>query len=1102
MASYANATPAELGFRPPFQMGSGPLEFQLLGMHAADDDFAGQRIDVPPRTDRDAYARFAAHGNWNAVDSGGGGRFSPGSAPRALVFLFGRTAAGVGVCARVRGFKPWAWFETDSTTAGRPWSRSETEAYLMSVAKAQRVSRFTATGSPSVSFRLERRRRFFGYEHDPATGDAKLRQHVRIATTSFRDLARMRRGIEHEGGTYRGKMTKLPPCLSSIAPPRPFGRPWTPQTQRRRPDIDMPAEFAAVLELGLLPGGWIRLRDGAYRAPSECYSHCDVEVECGAPAVEVLAENDWPAVDAPSSLLSFDIETYSSEGFPRPDRPADAIMGIGCVVQWRGDVCGTPDAPPHARTRKIYIANTDGGRARPGRLDHADEEIWECANELDVLRRFWRLAVVDLDADYVSGYNTAGFDWPYVCKRAALLTARRAELDALDATAPWSRGGGFMLRMSKLASLRTDLMVRSADNTCVPRRLLRGEFDLMAFVRKRHKFRCLKLDYIGRELVGAGKTGVTPADMNEAWQTGDPTKLAAVAHYCIVDCELVAEIERYDMCTDESRAFARVNRALLPFEVLTAGPVVRTTRALARFGLERGFMLGAYTPFTDQFTYEGGLVVQPQPGLYRCPVMVLDFKSLYPSIIRADRLCASTIVDGGVDAARAAGLSDDHLHVLDVAPGRRTCFRKGAGGLLPMLVEAFNDARDRTKKAQKGVDPASTRGKQLNMKQLQEKLAANSAYGVMKQLAIHVAEAITFTGREMLKLTQRRALELVPEARIVAGDTDSIMVAFDLAWTAADIDEAFRTGDRVAAEITKEFAPPKELENEGGYCPYYVDKAKKHYVCKQWLWSFATKRAVPQPEIAAKGMDFVRREAPSIFRNTDREFFTQLIMRDDEASAHGILEALVRRIFDPATPPTEFDFSTSMKALAEYKTDKLPQVVCYRQMERRQPGTGPRAGERLQYVVVENPHSRQLYDKYEDLEYAIAHPTLAKIDRRWYLERYIEHAKKAFAGLPKARGILRGALLRKQGIRTLDSFFRSAVAGKRPRAIATATMGDMASKPTSAAPPSNRPAAATERRRPSAAPPPSKRICLRTLAGMRSGDRDRVVSVASVARKK
>jgi len=1067
---------------------SVPLEFQLLGMHVADDDFAGQCVEVPPRTDFEAYARFADAGNWRPDECGGGGRFSPGSAPRALVFLFGRTKHGIGVCARIRGVKPWAWFETDSATAGRPWSRSDAEAYVASVAKAQRVPRFTATGSPGIAFRLERRRRFFSYEHDSTTGDAKLQQHLRIATTSLRDLARMRRGIEHDGGMYRGKIVKLAPCLSSIAPPRAPGRnTWTPGS-RRRPDIDMPLEFMAVVELGLLPGGWVRLRADSYRPARPCYSHCDIEVECGAPCIEVLDENQWPVVDAPSSLLSFDIETFSSEGFPKAERAADAIIGIGCVVQWRGDVCDTDEAPPHARTRKVYIANTDGGRARPARPSADDEETWECANELETIRRFWRLAVVDLDADYVSGYNTSGFDWPYIYKRAALLTTRRADFDTLDATAPWSRGGGFMLRMSKLASLRTDPAVRMVDRTCVPRRLLRGEFDLMVFVRKRHKFRCLKLDYVGRKLIKSGKTGITPADMNEAWQTGNSSKLAAVAHYCTVDCELVAEIERYDMCTDESRAFARVNRALLPFEVLAAGPVVRTTRALARFGLERSFMLGAYTPFTDQFTYEGGLVVQPQPGLYRCPVMVLDFKSLYPSIIRADGLCASTIIAGGVDAALASGLANDQLHVLNVAPGRRTCFRKGAMGLLPMLVEAFNSARDRTKKAMKGVDPESTRGKQLNMKQLQEKLAANSAYGVMKQLAIHVAEAITFTGREMLKLTQRRALELVPEARIVAGDTDSVMVAFNPSWTAADIDEAFRTGDRVAAEITKEFAFPKELENEGGYCPYYIDKAKKHYVCKQWLWSFANRCAVPQPEIAAKGMDFVRREAPSLFRNADREFFTKLIMEDNEAGAYAILEAFVHRVFDPATRADEFDFSTGMKALSEYKTpDKLPQVVCYRQMERRRPGTGPRAGERLQFVVVENPHSRQLHDKYEDLEYALANPTLVKIDRRWYLKRYIDHAEKAFAGLPKARAILQEALLRKQGIRTLDSFFRASKTNDRP----TVTMGALATatKPH-----------AGQKRRPSAPPPKPKRVCMRTLAGMKFGNG--AVSVVSVARKK
>ena len=1053
-----------VGFRSLSKLDtSKPLDFQLLSMYVADEDMSGNRINVPRNSD---YENFLL-GNWKTEQNQ---NFSYSS--KCIIFLFGRTADGTGVCVRVSGYKPWAWFETETET-DPPWSQSKAASYISKITQDLHISKRSQSGTPPVLFRFENRRRFFGYEHNPKTGDAHLRQHIRISATSLRDLTRMCQRIEHN---EHGK--KLTPCLSSVKPPFKFNQKWTPS--RRRPDIDTPPEFAAMVELGLIPGGWVRIQESMFRLPITYYSHSDFEVECGIGAVKILDEEHAPAVNAPSPMLSFDIETYSSDGFPQAERNPDVIIGIGCVIQWRGDICGTSEAPEHTRTRRIYIANTENGTRCIDRtkLEDPTDEIVEVPNELALLYYYWRLKVADLDADYETGYNINNFDKPYMYKRVSLLTTGSPDFSKLDKSAPWSPirgGGGFMLRMSKIPSVVTPL-VEQTHGFYVTRNPLRGEFDLLQIMRgPAHKFRCYKLDYVGQELIGRGKTEITPNDIQEAWKTADPAKLAAVAHYCIIDCDLVAEIERFDMCTDESRAFARVNRALLPFDVLTSGPVIRTTRALARFGLENNFMLGAYTPFTNQYTYEGGLVIEPTPGLYKTPIMVLDFKSLYPSIIRADGLCASTVIAGGLPAVNAYGLSEDQVHVLEVTPTRKTYFRKNVKGLLPMLVEAFNLARDRTKKLMKGLDPKSLRFKQLNMKQLQEKLAANSAYGVFKQLAIMVAEAITFTGRQMLRITQRLTLELYPAARIVAGDTDSIMVAFNLEWTEENMTDAFKVGDQVASEITKAFQFPKELENEGGYCPYYIDSAKKHYVCKQWLWKGFPE---PQSKISAKGMDFVKRDTPAIFRNTDREFFTRLIMNNDEPGAYRVLTELADRIFDPATPISEFDFSTGVKAMSEYKKGgKLPQVVCYNKMEKRQPGSGPRSGDRLQYVIVENENrSQALCDKYEVLEYAMENPDIVKLDRKWYLQRYIDHAKKAFAGLPKTVQVLQTALLRKQGCRTLNDFsgFSNSKSMSTPvparKRIQMCDIGKRSSV-------NNVPL-----KRTSVLPkPPKKQICLRTL---------------------
>src|SRR4029434_7014454 len=86
----------------------------------------------------------------------------------------------------------------------------------------------------------------------------------------------------------------------------------------------------------------------------------------------------------------------------------------------------------------------------------------------------------------------------------------------------------------------------------------------------------------------------------------------------------------------------------------------------------------------------GGYVMDSQPGLYR-NVMVFDFKSLYPSIIRTFNLDPVTLLDP----------SADHANALVAPNGAR--FRRSPPGILPALVATLADERQAARKSGQGV---------------------------------------------------------------------------------------------------------------------------------------------------------------------------------------------------------------------------------------------------------------------------------------------------------------------------------------------------------------------------------------------------------------
>lgn len=286
--------------------------------------------------------------------------------------------------------------------------------------------------------------------------------------------------------------------------------------------------------------------------------------------------------------------------------------------------------------------------------------------------------------------------------------------------------------------------------------------------------------------------------------------------------------------------------------VLTRGSQFRVESMLIRLSHARNYILLAATReqvFKQKAVECLPLVMEPESRYYTDPVVVLDFQSLYPSMVIAHNLCFSTMlgpvknVDKWSQARRmgvlgeyyppsaqrfergkgAAADADDGEHDLFVGSnGEVFCTTKVRRGLLPQLLKEILDTRVMVKNAMKeiGKGPGGHQSllRLLNARQFALKMIANVTYGYTsasfsgRMPCAGLADTIVQCGRDALEKSARTVHEKWAHvrAKVVYGDTDSLFVLLPGSTRA----QAHAIGQEMADEITKLFPSPIKLQME------------------------------------------------------------------------------------------------------------------------------------------------------------------------------------------------------------------------------------------------------------------------------------------------
>ena len=264
--------------------------------------------------------------------------------------------------------------------------------------------------------------------------------------------------------------------------------------------------------------------------------------------------------------------------------------------------------------------------------------------------------------------------------------------------------------------------------------------------------------------------------------------------------------------------------------------------------------------------YMGGMVLEPRRGLYTDYVLLLDFNSLYPSIIQEFNICFTTVrhtlSSADSETAIASLPTPDQLICED-------CARKSLQGpckhrnILPKVLKELVDSRREVKKLIHSVKQEDKR-RQLEIRQKALKLTANSMYGCLgfcysRFYAQFLAELITQQGRDALTQAVELVPRINPNLQVIYGDTDSVMISTGITQ---DLAAVRAVAQQIKDAVNKSYKT-LEIDIDGIFRTMLLVRKKKYAALQ--VVDFMEKGIKMRREI--KGLDVVRREWCALSKN-------------------------------------------------------------------------------------------------------------------------------------------------------------------------------------------------------------------------------------------
>ena len=624
-------------------------------------------------------------------------------------------------------------------------------------------------------------------------------------------------------------------------------------------------------------------------------------------------------------------------------------------------------------------------------------EIKFCISEVELIIEFSQF-VAQLDPDVLLGYEVQNSSWGYLLKRGTALE--------IDMMAPmFSR-----IQSSKESHFDKDRDAFGADDmseiNLVGRvvlnvwRIMKSELNLRSF-----DFHVVYQEVLKRRLPVFSYKSLT------SWFNPLDTKFDAKMSYKVIDhlitrckgsIEILSKLDLITRTSEMSRLFG-----ILFFEVLTRGTQFRVESMLIRSAKSRNFI--AASPSIQQRAKMRApehipLVLEPESAFYADPVLVLDFQSLYPSMMIAYNYCYSTCI-GRVEHLKDETNSVFQLGTLPyfvpashvkklikkqkvhVAPNGvayvDTSIRKG---LICQMVEDILNTRIMVKRFMKNYKNDPVLYKMLDARQLGLKLIANTTYGYTgasfsgRMPCVEIADSIVRKARETLE----KSIDFVNSnpkwnAEVVYGDTDSMFVRLP----GASKETAFKIGHEIGEMITQMNPKPVKLKFEKVYHPCVLI-TKKRYVGYSYE-SLDQK----EPLFDAKGIETVRRDNCPVVGKIMEKSLRLLFETKDLSVVKEYVQRQLTKITHGRVPLNDFVFAKEFRGRDRYKPGAhiAALKIADKQLS-TDPIAEPLRGDRVPYCIVYGVPKLPLYQLIRSPHELVKNPML-RINALYYIVKQV-----------------------------------------------------------------------------------------------------------------